>query len=182
MEWLRDNWQLIVYPLLVVLQILLGNRNANSIIKEVLTMLYRTPDYRECEDTQAQSFSRTKPMYELDTRTNSLVKQENELDIQELINSRLDSCLQKALERLMPDETEKDGLIADFTDTRDDMDVLAEALDVAETWRDKLGLPEDMPTAAIFGEMTKYEQSLKTKLKEVSNNGKAQKSETPSVE
>lgn len=167
------DWQWFIYALLIVVANLFGSRSTNSKFKEVIKMLlYRTPDYRQAEDAEAQSFDRYKKQYELDNRTDTLVAKEQKLDVQALVDSKRESCLDKSLQRLMPDVAEQSDMIADYTDTRDDLDMLADAFEVAEAWRDRLGLGDDVSVGDVFEKIKTYEHELKERLKEANDNAK----------
>lgn len=144
---------------------------------EVDDMKSKTANYREKNGVVKQSFDKLIPQYSLNTRTNELVETPDKLDIQELINSNLESCLERVLMRLMPQQVD-DGSVALLDDLEDDLDVMNEAFTAAEEWREKLGLSETLDTAAVFGELEKYSNTLKAQLnknKEVKPNVETQK-------
>lgn len=124
-------------------------------------MKFRNAFYREnsvTREADGQKFSPLVPKYELNERTNEL-EETDPLDIDALVQSSKETSLDRTLARLMPDE-EGDKVVADLTDTRDDLDFLADAMDVAEEWRDRLNLAPDVSINDVFKAMDDYNKTL----------------------
>lgn len=145
----------------------------NNISPEASDMKFRKPTYRETltEDdkkSEVKSFKSLVPQYRLNKVTN-LLEESEPLDIVKLVQSSVETALSNVLERLMP-ETPKETLYADYTQTADDLDILAEALDVAESYREKLGLSDELSAEEVFGKMSSYASDIEKKLKEIQSN------------
>lgn len=130
------------------------------------TAKYRAADYRDSvtPDTvpEAQTFNPLLKQYRLNKRTNQLEELDDPLDIQQLIDSKVETALDRTLARLSPQQP-LDGAVTDCTeDYQDDLDLIADAMDVAEDYREKLGLADDVPVDQVFQKMSTYaEEQLK---------------------
>lgn len=139
---------------------------------EVSNMKQRTPNYRENltveqKFAEGQTFSPLVKQFKLDKRSGELVELEP-LDIQKLIDSSLDTALDRVLKRLMPDE-QPQPTFADMTALSDDLDFMSEALDTAEEWREKLGLSDEISVGDVFQKMSEYEKQLAQQLNQINN-------------
>lgn len=162
MDWLASlDWYSIVLTLIIIVINIISGRGNSRLLQEVKNMQYRLPTYRQNEPAEAQEFSALKPKYELNERTNELVDSGEKIDIQKLINSAVDTCLERTLARLMPTDTDIDDKIVDLSDTRDDLESLTEALTVAEDWRERLDLPDTMSVQDVFKQIEQYEAKLR---------------------
>lgn len=178
--------EIVKYVLLFSLAVLLYRKTGNiKFLKEVYEdMKYRTQNYNVSENVDkksgevvttilrsSQSFSKLLPVYRLNEVTNELEKTTDVIDVSELVESCRDSALNSMLERYLPkiiDET------ADYTQVKDDLDFLSQTFDVAESYREKLGLSDKLSVQEVFAHMDKYAKELKAKInnKEVLPNEK----------
>lgn len=137
-------------------------------IKEIKSMLYRSPDYqRDIKDEKApladnhkQEFSYLKTQYVLNENTGELEEKEEKLDLQKLINSSVETALDRMLNRFMPSEniSESDEIFETYSD---DLAAYGEVLEMAEDYRDKFGLGADVPVEQIFARLTEESKKLK---------------------
>lgn len=117
----------------------------------------------------SQSFSPEVKNYVLDSSTNELEELPIPKNIQDYIQSHIETCLERALDKLLPSQNIKeDDLIADYTHKRDDLAVLGEAIELAESYRSSMHLPDNMSIAQIFSEVDKSAQSIKGELAKLS--------------
>ncbi|UPW41912.1 hypothetical protein [Dipodfec virus RodF1_74] len=153
-------------------------------LKEVekSTMKTRMPDYRENltsekKAAEGQTFTRYVKQYRLNKVTDELEEIEP-LDIVQLIQSSLDTCLSASLSRLMPEQPE-DSAVVMLDTVRDDLDDLAQSLDIAEEWREKLNLGDDLSVSDVFAKMQEYSETLNKTIKEAKENAQTQNTSTP---
>lgn len=109
----------------------------------------------------SQSFNSLVPIYRLNKVTNELEKTDEFVDIQEQINSLKEQALESMLDRFMPklvDET------ADYTNVKGDLDMLTESFAVAEEYREKFNLGDNVTIQDIFQYVDNYSKELKKKL------------------
>lgn len=130
-------------------------------------MKYRTATYRETEDSPSQEFDRYKPVYRLNKATGELEMTDERIDIQELIDSCRDICLQSCLERFMPQEDATDEIQDNYDEYLDDLDGFTEYLDKAEMYREKFNLSDELSAEEIFDHVSEQANKLKTRLDEI---------------
>lgn len=145
-----------------------GGKSAKTVKEEF--MKFRDANYRadmslEDKDKEAQSFNPLITQYRLNERTNQLEELPDKLDIKELIKSELHTALEPTLARLMPDEDEDDKNLALIDTASDDLDALSEMFEVAEDYRDRLGLDPSVSVEDVFKHIQEYRDGLSDKLK-----------------
>lgn len=137
-----------------------------NIIKEVLSMMYKFKTNQSVEQSTGQDFPVEKDVYRLNKATNELEKTGEKVNLQEIINSCIETALDRALDRLMPKvEQEKD--IVDLELMREDLDVAMEVSNRAEEYRSKFNLPDNYSINDIFNHVSLEAEKLDTKLKTV---------------
>lgn len=115
----------------------------------------------------SQSFSNFQAQYMLDSKTNKLVQIEDK-DCQELIQSSADCALDKILEKFgyeglfinLPKAIDTDDVL-DGGQNIDVLQEMGESIDIANNWRDKLGLSYDLTTEQVFEFMNNNKEKLK---------------------
>lgn len=118
----------------------------------------------------SQSFSEEVTDYVLNENTNELVVSPLPKNVQDYIDSHIDTALERALERFMePKNVLEEDVVNDFTSSVNDLTYLAEAMEKAEYYREKLGLPDSYSVGQIYSAVDKHAQDLKIKIKEVQN-------------
>lgn len=137
--------------------------------KEILSM-FRSTSYKDGTVSEGQSFSETKPDYELNRVTNELEKLDTVTNIQELIRSELSSCLEDTLKRMLPDEVSRyigetsKGVYGESNLLADKLDALSDAMDYActlgERIRSDLKLPEDLSIDEVYSKAEEYLDNL----------------------
>lgn len=165
-DFILENWFEIVKLFFFAICVLLvkgKNIDINSIL-EVL-MKYRTSNFQDTEKVSGQNFVGLKPIYRLDKTTGNLVETGEFVDIQEMINSSIETCLENCLKRFLPDDTlEESNLEYNYSRAVDDLDAIRYATELANEYKDKLGLDPSLGVKEVFDEVGKYSQSLKGRL------------------
>uniref|UniRef100_A0AAU8AUE6 Uncharacterized protein n=1 Tax=Dulem virus 83 TaxID=3145794 RepID=A0AAU8AUE6_9VIRU len=145
--------------LLVSFVLYFRTRN-NKYLMEVLNEVkYRLPDYREREPAEAQSFDTMKPVYRLNKQTNELELTDEVIDMQELLNSAKDYCLSACLERFLPTQT-VDETVAQRNAYYDDLDIMTQYYDIADEYREKLGLDDTISAEKVYEAMVNKASEL----------------------
>lgn len=145
--------------LLVSFVLYFRTRN-NKYLMEVLNEVkYRLPDYREREPAEAQSFDTMKPVYRLNKQTNELELTDEVIDMQELLNSAKDYCLSACLERFLPTQT-VDETVAQRDAYYDDLDIMTQYYDIADEYREKLGLDDAVSAEKVYEAMVNKASEL----------------------
>lgn len=141
-----------------------------SLDKEVSFLKNRLPDYRESlsladKQSEGQTFNPLVKQYKLDKHSDELIEKADMLDVQQLINSAVDTCLDRALARLMPEPTVEDGSISErLADTEDALDTLSEAFALADDYREKFNLSADLSVFDVFDRVRQYSDELQAQL------------------
>lgn len=162
-----ENFDSIAYLVALVLSVLnaiITFVRTGTLKKEYKQMVYRSPDYVK-DETQKQSFDNLKTEYVLNERTNELEEKTEKTDLQSLINSSLDTALDRILQRLQPDGYDLEGDLESEDDAyQEDLIDFADLLDRAEEYRDKFGLPLSASTSEIFERVQKESDAVRQRL------------------
>lgn len=110
--------------------------------------------------TVGQSFKRYKTVFRLNKQTNELLKTDEVVDINALIESCRDTALSTVLDRLLPDDDS--GEVVQNNLLMDKLDIVAEADKLKSELRDSYKIPETVSDDKI----SDYILSLKSKLDE----------------
>lgn len=117
----------------------------------------------------SQSFTSEEKDYILNPVTNELEEKPIPKNVQDYINSYIDSCLERAIERFLPNNVQDSDVEADYTERVGDLAALGDAMDLAEEYREKFGLPDNYSMAQIYEAVGKSAEALKVKLGEKVN-------------
>lgn len=103
---------------------------------EVL-MKYRTCNFQDTEKVSGQKFNQYKPIYRLDKTTGNLVETGEFIDIQELTNSMLDTCLEQCLARFLPEDNDSVSkeIEVNYSRSLDVLDVMRSSIDLANEYK-----------------------------------------------
>lgn len=131
-------------------------------------MLYRKSNYTEAKDYKpyAQSFSSFKKDYRLDERNNELVETGTETNIQAQIQSALESTFDKLIQKYLPTQQEEDPAVKTLARMQDRLDLMSQAFDTAEEYREQYQLSDDLSATEIFKLINDKSEQLKTYIKE----------------
>lgn len=156
---------------LVVAHRLRCNKDLASCLKsclpalaEELKMKYRTIDTRE---KKSQSFTPYRDDFLLNSSTGELEKLPIPENVQEKIDSYVECALERALERFLPKNVTESDQIVDYTQSVEDLAVLGDAMEVAEAYREELGLPDNYSLAQIYAAVDARAKELKGQLGEL---------------
>lgn len=168
-EFFADYGEYITFAIYAVVSLVLFFRTKDiKYLKELNeTMKYRTSAYREKEPSPSQDFDRFKPVYRLNKTTGELELTDERIDIQEVIDSCRDICLQSCLERFMPAEDATDEIQDNYEEYLDDLDGFTEYLDKAEQYREKFKLSDELTAEEVFDHVSQQAEALKAKLEEI---------------
>lgn len=179
MKWILENWQMVAQIITIVLTTFCGIMvfvrtrsvtTAIQVMKEVENLMkYKTLEENEKTRSRGTSFSPYRDCYVLNPSTNELEKLPTQENIQDKINSFLDCALERALERFMPKNViEKDDVAEQYSQRQVDLADLANAMEIAEEYRDKFGLSDKMSMGEIYGFVDGQAKALKQRLDEFS--------------
>ena len=161
-EYLLENYDLVVSILLGILSLLFGFFRTHKIKKEVNELKFKTIDTVE---PVSQSFTETKPAYVLNSSTNELERLAVDENVQVKIQSFLETAIERALERFLPnDVVEVDDIAERYNQSQLDLSELGKAYDMAESYREKFGLSDDCSVDDIFAKLSAYSEDLKTRI------------------
>lgn len=194
-----DFWSLLADNLDIVLSCVVGLLcfmvtlfRTGSVKKSILQLKefeemikYKTAEKQQAMKVKGQEFSETIKDYILDPVTNELEESPVPKNVQEEIQSYIDVALDRALERFLPNvEAEVDDVEQNYTEMSQDLASIGDAFDLAEEYREKLGLGADVPVAEVFNKMAERAETLKQSLlskttkKEEKQNVESEKKET----
>lgn len=159
LEFLENNLQIVSAALFSLAGIVLFFVNylrtgkidkelTEFINKELEIMKFKTAN--DSREPVAQQFSETIPDYTLNTRTNELERLPVDKDIQAYIDSYIDCALDKILERFLPITPPTDQQFVELEQMQTDLAQAGELFDLAEEYREKFNLDDNMSVSQIF--------------------------------
>lgn len=162
-----ENFDSIAYLVALVLSVLnaiITFVRTGTLKKEYKEMVYRSPDYQK-DDSAKQSFDNLKTEYVLNERVGELEEKTEKTDLQSLINSSVDTALDRVLQRLQPGGYDLEADLESQDDSfQDDLMDFADLLDRAEDYREKFGMSAKASTAEIFARVQEESDSIKQRL------------------
>lgn len=176
LDFIINNLEIIKIIIYVILTVILFIRTGNKkYMEELKNMIYRKENYQDKEKEKGQTFSQFKPVYRLNKATGLLEKTDEVVDVNELVNSCKDACLNALLERFMPCQTIEDVAQVEVNAMQDDLDIATETVNLANYYKEKFALPVETSIEDVFKVVNQKSQELKTKIeqsKEVKGNEK----------
>lgn len=188
-----DNWldilMLVIFVIWCVVRLILAIiefksshdvKTLKSNLKEFCYDMgkFRLPDYQEDKhfdkSVQRQKFSKYSPEYVYNEDTEELKATGGKIDNQAIIDSYLDTCFEKVLEKFLPELIDKsnpdiDGVYGDSTQIKQDLADFASMLEVAEEYRDKYNLSPDLDAIQVFNAVQKLSDEQTAYVKGVSD-------------
>lgn len=188
-----DNWLdiflLVIFVIWCVIRIILAiiefksSRDVKTLknnFKEIVNDMakFRLPDYQESKSfdksTQKQKFTQYSPEFIYNEDTGELKATGGKIDDQAIIDSYLDTCFEKVLEKFLPDllntpQPVNEGVYGDATQVKQDLADFAAMLDVAEDYRDKYHLSDDLNAIQVFEAVQKLSDEHKSYVKGVTD-------------
>lgn len=128
-------------------------------------MNYKFKTLQSVEPSEGQTFPTTKPVFRLNKATGELEDTGETVDLQEVINSCIDTALDRALDRLMPKVQQAEDLI-ELETMREDLDFAMEACNRAEDYREKFKLDDKLSVTDVFAYVAKQAEILDAKRKQ----------------
>lgn len=139
-------------------------------------MNYKFKTQQSVEPSKGQTFETTKPVYRLNKATGELEKTEDVVDLQEVVNSCIDTALDRVLDRLMPKVQEAQD-VAQLDTMREDLDFAMEVCNRAEEYREKFNLDDSLSVSDIYDHVAKEAELLDVKIKQAQATKKEVKDE-----
>lgn len=141
----------------------------STLNKEVFDMkTVRSPNYRADSDNLGFTPDNFRTEYSLNAHTHELEELPERTDLAELIKSSLDTCFEAALKRLLPDPEQTELDVQDeYSQSISDLDALVEAFNVADEWRERLGLEDTTSVDEVYKAMAKKSSELRLTLSNV---------------
>lgn len=136
-----------------------------------LSKKYITVDSRPSSDTFAQSFSEYQKDYILNSVTNELEELPVPKNVQEYIQSFLETSLEHAFEKYLPTNVEDRDDVVDYDRAVTDLASLGEAMEVCEFYREKFNLSPTLSMAQVYDYVDKLSATIKESDKPVVVNG-----------
>lgn len=144
---------------------------------------YKTAEAVQAELAKGQEFSETIKDYILDPVTNELEESPVPKNVQAEIQSYIDVALDRALEKFLPQvATEVDDVEDNYTAVAQDLASMGDAFDLAEEYREKLGLGADVSVADIFAKVAERAETLKQTLMNKTQKKEEEKNESEKEE
>lgn len=160
----------------IILFIKTGNK---KYIKEVYDMIYRKENYQDTvvsknkditttvRDVQGETFSKLKPVYRLNKVSGELEKTEDFIDVQEVIDSCSNQCLNNLMQRFFPDLSQTSNDVVEFQNFSNDLDMLTETFSIVEEYKEKYNLPIDYSPSQVFDFINKKKSELNDKINNI---------------
>lgn len=144
-------------------------KNVNY-LKEVLKMTKETKVVKK-----GTTFTNLVPVYRLNKATNVVEDTGEKIDIDELVQSNLSSCLDSILSKFLapaPEDATKD-IVADLSSMQDDLDAFTSISQKCEEYKEKYNLDSSLSFQQVFDAVKKKSEDATTnynKLKETTEN------------
>lgn len=151
--------------LFVVLSILLFFKTKNiGYLTEVIRKMNNDQKNVTVAQTKGQNFSNLKQVYRLNKVSNVLEPTDDYVDIQELVNSSLETALDRVLDRLMPQATTEDIILDNIDIMEDKLDSMASLINKANEYRQNNGLSDELSIEQVYQKMQEDSQKLQKQL------------------
>lgn len=158
------------FALFVVISLLLFYKTKDiKYLKGALSVMIprRNPNYQDTEKVSGQEFSNLKPVYRLNKASGELELTDEFIDITELVNSSKSIALDSILERFLPTDGEVSDLVVEREELQDDLDVMRESFELADTYRKKYGLDDLTPVSEVFKIVKERSQKVNDEIAKV---------------
>lgn len=136
-------------------------------LKEIINLIkYRTENYLDSEPRKAQTFENLKPIKRLNKSTGQLEETGEFIDVDELVKSSLSTTLDRILEKFLPVQNAGDELVAERNALADDIDVLQDSFTLAEEYKQRYSLDDNMSTHDVFKKLNEMYSEMSAKIAE----------------
>lgn len=181
-EYICDNLFELAFMVIAVVSFVVTFVRTGNIKKSLNNFLGVSDMYKSQKvKYSGQTFSQTVPDYILNSSTNELERKEFDKNVQDKIQSYVDTALCVALDKLLPDKVdERDDVATRYDESLVDLASLADGIETAEHYRELLNLPDNYSVSQIYDAVGKHSKQLRSKLesynvKESIDEGKKEK-------
>lgn len=129
-------------------------------VEEAMKFKYRTESYQSENDydksAEKQHFNQYTDEYIFNEDSEELTATGGKIDNQAIIDSYIETCFEKVLDKFLPDgfgstvQVPTKAVYGDFSETKKDLADYASMLEVAEDYRDRYGLSDDLNALQVF--------------------------------
>lgn len=123
------------------------------------------------ENVKGQKFSRFKNDYRFNKKTKEIEPLDTKTDVQALIDSHAEDCLNSILNRLMPTSVHQPESVKEHKRTIDVLDELAVVTEKAENYKKEYNMPADTKIEDIYAALLKISEDMKSKLNTTNKGG-----------
>lgn len=120
---------------------------------------------------KGQIFSRFKNDYRFNKKTKEIELLDTKTDVQAIIDSHAEDCLNSILNRLMPTTVNQPEVVKEHKRTIDVLDELAVVTEKAEKYKKEYNMPAETKIEDIYAALLKISEDMKTKLNSTTNKG-----------
>ena len=121
---------------------------------------------------KGQIFSRFKNDYRFNKKTKEIELLDTKTDVQAIIDSHAEDCLNSILNRLMPTTVNQPEVVKEHKRTIDVLDELAVVTEKAEKYKKEYNMPAETKIEDIYTALLKISEDMKTKLNNTTTNNK----------
>lgn len=169
LEFLENNLQIVsaaLFSLAGIVLFFVNYLRTGKIDKELTEFINKELEimkFKTANDTcqiVSQTFSDTIPDYKLNPKTNELERLPIDKNIQAYIDSYIDCALDRILDRFLPAEQPTDQQFVELEQMQLDLAQAGEMFDLAEEYREKFGLSDDLSVSQIFDRVQQESDKL----------------------
>lgn len=159
---------------------LFGETKLSVDTDQEITNNYKKEIEKLRDNIKGQIFDRFRNDYRLNKKTKELELLDTKTDVQAIIDSHAEDCLNNILNRLMPTSVNEAPLAKEHKRTIDVLDELAVVNEKAEKYKKEYNMPADTKIEDIYNALLKISEDMKAKLDTASKGG--EKNEKNNVE
>lgn len=119
---------------------------------------------------KGQIFSRFKNDYRFNKKTKEIELLDTQTDVQAIIDSHAEDCLNSILNRLMPTTVNQPEVVKEHKRTIDVLDELAVVTEKAEKYKKEYNMPAETKIEDIYTALLKISEDMKTNLNNATTN------------
>lgn len=150
---------------------LFGETKQPAETDQEITNNYKKEIEKLRDNIKGQIFDRFRNDYRLNKKTKELELLDTKTDIQAIIDSHAEDCLNNILNRLMPTNVNEVPLVKEHKRTIDVLDELAVVNEKAEKYKKEYNMPADTKIEDIYTALLKISEDMKSKLDTASKGG-----------
>lgn len=165
-----------IVPVVMFIGYLIACKINNRSLKGVFLKYLTESSSKLLEKSSGQTFDKLKPVYRLNKVTGELVKTDEVIDIDEVVQSCKEQTLDYILEKFMPENINDMPISEQIVSSYDDdLDTLRDLGNIADEYRERFNLSESMSISDIYNYINNKRmeamEALKAqnKIKEINN-------------